>query len=33
LRRILGLALLLWVARWLGREVAAHLESRRRVVE
>jgi hypothetical protein len=33
LRRILKYALLLWVARWLGREIAARLESRSRVVE
>jgi hypothetical protein len=33
LRRIVKLAFLLWVARWLGREIAARVESRQRVVE
>jgi hypothetical protein len=33
LRRIVKFAFLLWVARWLGREIAARLENRQRVVE
>ena len=33
MRRILKYAFLLWVARWLGREIAARLESRGSVVE
>ncbi len=33
LRRILKYVFLLWVARWLGREIAARLEGGRRVVE
>jgi hypothetical protein len=33
LRRLLKYAALLWVARWLGREIAARLGNRQRVVE
>jgi hypothetical protein len=33
LRRILKYAVLFWIARWLGREIAARLESRAQVVE
>jgi len=33
LRRILKYAFLFWVARWLGREIAARLENRAQVVE
>jgi hypothetical protein len=33
LRWILKYALVLWIARWVGRELAARLEGRRRVVE
>jgi hypothetical protein len=33
LRRILKYAVLFWIARWLGREIAARLESRGEVLE
>jgi hypothetical protein len=33
LTRILKYAFLFWVARWLGREIAARLEGRSQVVE
>jgi hypothetical protein len=33
LRRLLKLLFLLWVARWLGREIAARIERRQRMVE
>jgi hypothetical protein len=33
LRRILKYAVLFWIARWLGRELAARLEGRREVLE
>jgi len=33
LRRLVKLLLVLWIVRWLGREIAARLESKHGVVE